>query len=144
MQCAKSRSNKKADPQVGFSYSDRLNYFAGASAGAAGASAAGAASVAAGAAGASAAGAAAGASAAGAAAGASVAAGAAGASSFLLQAVRAIANRDAISRDLVMIYLSNNDVVDCDMAINNYRSLSRVGACLLFRPLLRCDATQAS
>jgi hypothetical protein len=102
--CTSSVGNKKADPEVGFFISRESNYFDSAgAAGAAGASAAGAAGASA--AGADAAGASAGA--AGAAAGASAAGGVvvsgAGASSFLLQAVRAIANRDAISRVFVMI-----------------------------------------
>lgn len=84
---------------VGF-FIQKMDYLA------AGASAAGAAGASvAGAAGASAAGAAAGASgaAAGAAGASTAGAGAGAASSFLLHAVKAIANRDAISRDFVMI-----------------------------------------
>jgi hypothetical protein len=89
---------KKADPQVGFFFIQKLDYFAGAAAGAvASAAGADAAASAAGAAGA------AGASAAGADAAGGVTTSTAGASSFLLQAVKAIANRDAISRVFVMI-----------------------------------------
>ncbi|WP_293775415.1 hypothetical protein [uncultured Oxalicibacterium sp.] len=115
--CLIKTDNKKADLRSAFLLRRNPNYFAGAAgvsaAGAAGASVAGAAGAsAAGAAGVSAAGA-------GAAAGASAAGGVTtstlGASSFLLQAVKAIANREAISRDLVMIYLSNKSMVNCNM-----------------------------
>ena len=93
---------KKPTIRSAFSIQLKLNYFAGAASAAgadagAAASAAGAVASAAGAAGA------AGASAAGADAAGGVTTSTAGASSFLLQAVKAIANRDAISRVFVMI-----------------------------------------
>jgi hypothetical protein len=97
-------ANKKTDPKAGF-FKAIADYLAGASLASLAASAAGAAGAAGAASAAGAAGAASAAGAAGA-AGAASTAGAAGGvttvSSFLLQAAKAIASRDAINRDFFM------------------------------------------